>query len=274
VLELALGLAEAAGEIGQLPGPEQQQQDSEDEEELRATEVHGEVFGATPPGGWRRADSSVIDDDLWRRARGADELHEQFRRHSRRRFVRRAVLGGVVAAVGSGAPGFVRPAAAQAQSDRDLVLLGESVELGLVACYDAMAATGKLEPAIADVGARFADHHREHAALFQAILGDESRRTPNRGMLDTFVAQIEAESEQPPLIELAYALEEAAASTCLFAVGALEDAEHAAAVATILAVESQHAVTLAGALGKDAATYLPVIETDARNFDDGNFPIS
>lgn len=219
-------------------------------------------------------------DDLHRDAMRTvrDELeHLHAGGASRRRFLSRAVTGGLAVTVGSAVVPFTRflPAAwAQAAvTDLDIAKFGESVELAAVDAYTAATGTGKLDPGATHVATLFAGHHQEHAGAFEGILGDQAGHVANKKILDTFGPMITAAADQAAIFEIVYGIEEAAAATYLFALGTLLDAGNAAAVATIMPVESQHAVVLAQALGKDISVFLPSFETTQQALKAADWPI-
>ena len=124
------------------------------------------------------------------------------------------------------------------------------------------------------VGSLFAGHHQEHAEAFGGLAGSAATRQPNAAILDAFGPMIAGAADQAAVLEIAYGLEEAAAATYLFALGALQSPQAAAATATVLPIESQHAVVLAFALGKDIPSFMPSFETVDQALDPADFPIS
>ncbi|CAN5190260.1 hypothetical protein BH18ACT4_BH18ACT4_05350 [soil metagenome] len=196
---------------------------------------------------------------------------------SRRRFMQRADAGGALLAVGSALMPVTRwipKAGAQENDDPAIAAFAESVELAAVATYSAAAASGKLDPAVTAVGTMFAGHHQEHAGAFAGLSGGTATGQPNQALLDDFAPMVAEAEDQAALLEIAFTLEVAAAATYLFALGALQDAAAAAATATILPVESQHAVVLGQALGKDVGEYMPSFETTDEALDPTDYPLS
>lgn len=200
-------------------------------------------------------------------------------RETRRGFLSKAAAGGALLTVGS----FVAPVsrlvpAAWAQSqptDADLARFAASLELAAVAAYAAAADTGRLSAAAADIGTLFGRHHQDHADALNAIVGEEEAvAEANQTVLDEFVPRIESADDEAAVLEVAYGLEEAAASTYLLAIGMVEDAGNAGALATILPVESQHATVLATVLGKDPGDYLVDFVTTDPALDPADYPAS
>ena len=188
---------------------------------------------------------------------------------------RRASASAVVA-VGTGLVpvGRFLPAAwGQELDDVAIAKFGESVELAAVEAYGAAAMTGKISAEVLPVAQMFAEHHAQHAGAFQGILGDAAGRKANSTVLAEFGPKIAQAADQAALLDVAFTIEQAAAATYLFALGALQDPANAAAVATILPIEAQHAVVLGTVLGKDAEDYLPSFQSTDGALDPAKFPI-
>ncbi len=215
-----------------------------------------------------------------------DELEEVHRgdtarvlTRSRRQFLTRAGTGGVALAAATTVTPFAsflptawaRPA--QALDDGAIAVFAESVELAAVAAYGAAAGTGLIAAEVLPVAQMFAGHHQEHAGAFAGLAGDAATGAPNQALLDEFGPLIGAAPDQAALLEIAFTLEQAAAATYLFALGALQSPEAAAATATILPVESQHAVVLGQALGKPTSDFIPSFETQSGALDPAMYPV-
>ncbi|HET9444119.1 MAG TPA: ferritin-like domain-containing protein [Acidimicrobiales bacterium] len=216
------------------------------------------------------------------------ELHAETRRYrveSRRRFLRAA---GAVAIGGISLP-FARllPAGAQEEEDEegggegatkvtdaDLAAFSESVELSAAEAYAAAAATGLLSGPVAPVAALFGAHHTEHAAAFRAAAGSAATRKPNKKLSETLADELKKAKDEKSLLEVAFDVETAAASTYLFALGALESPTALGLVASVLPVESQHAAVLGAALGKAPNSYVPAFENEEHRLDPANFPVA
>ncbi len=210
------------------------------------------------------------------------ELHQGEGRRvmagSRRRFLQGAGLGGLVLSVGPALLPVSRlwsPAFAQESGDAGIAAFAESVELAAVQAYMAAAEGGKVTtPAVVEAATTFAGHHEEHAGAFGGAAGDAATGQPNPGLLDEVGGQLEGAAGENAVLEIAYSLENAAAATYLFALGALESTEALQLTASILPVESQHAVVLSTVLGKPTAEYVPSFETQDAAVKPDAFPIS
>jgi rubrerythrin len=162
-----------------------------------------------------------------------------------------------------------------APNDADLKLLafGQSIELVLVAAYEAAIATGKLADDVKKVAEAFANHHREHAAALSAIAGKAAPGRANSSLLGAFGPQFQAAVDQNELLKLAFQVETSTSATYLGLLGELTGTRGAGLVASILPIESAHAVVLGQTLGLDQAKYLPSFELVVAPFDPADYPL-
>ncbi len=205
------------------------------------------------------------------------ELHAEtrrFRAESRRSFLRKAGVGAGALTIGGTVLPFARlvPAGAQELTDGDIAAFAESVELAAVEAYKAAAGSGKLAAPVVEVGTIFAGHHQEHAQAFGGAAGAKATGKPNPKLLEAVGGQLKAAKDQKSILQIAYDLENAAVATYMFGLGALKSPQALALTASILPVESQHAVVLGSALGKSADDFVPAFETDAKKVDPAQFP--
>jgi hypothetical protein len=213
-----------------------------------------------------------------------DELHfgETARRFgsTRRQLLTRAAAGGALLSLGGALVPVSRllpAAAAQGLTDVDIASFAASVELAAVAPYQAALDSGKVtDAAVGGAATTFQAHHQEHAAAFNglATANGADEVGANQAVLAAFGPMLEAAADQAAILEIALQLEEGAASTYLFALGALTVPEAYSATATILPIESQHATVLATVLGKPAEEYLPAFVTQDAALDPADFPIA
>jgi len=207
------------------------------------------------------------------------ELHaetRQFRSDNRRDFLRKAGLGAGAITIGGTVLSLANmlPAAAEGLKDDDIAAFAESVELAAVEAYKAAAGSGKLQAAVVQVGTTFAGHHAEHAKAFGGAAGAKASGKPNAALLEAVGGQLKGATDQKAILTIAYDVENAAAATYLFALGALTSATALQLTATILPVESQHAVVLGQAIGKTATEYVPSFQTEAAKIDPAKFPVT
>lgn len=199
---------------------------------------------------------------------------------SRRRFMHGVGLGAVTLAIGGATiplAGLWSPAYAQANSDKSIAAFAESVELAAVAAYGAAAKTGKVTGGGLTIVKTFAFHHQAHAQAFGGFAGDTPKAQPNPKLTQTIGTMIQNAADQTAILTIAYGLENAAAATYLAAIGALSDAAALKTTASILPVESQHAVVLGHVLGlspgDDNGTYIPAFITTNAAIQSTQYPI-
>jgi hypothetical protein len=207
------------------------------------------------------------------------ELHaetRQYRAENRRDFLRKAGMGAGVLTIGSSVLTIANmmPAAAQTLDDGAIASFAESVELAAVEAYKAAAGSGKLQPAVVDVGTTFAGHHAEHAKAFGGAAGSAATGKPNPKLLEAVGGQLKGATDQAAILKIAYDLENAAAATYLFALGALKSPGALQLTASILPVESQHAVVLGQALSMPATAFVPSFQTQTGAVDPTKFPVA
>ncbi|MGI8751599.1 MAG: ferritin-like domain-containing protein [Acidimicrobiales bacterium] len=200
---------------------------------------------------------------------------------SRRRFLRGAGLGGVTLAIGGAMiplASLWNPAYAQANSDKSIAAFAQSVELAAVMAYGTAAKTGKVTGAALTIAKTFAFHHQAHADAFGKFAGNTPKALANPKLAQNVDTMINNAADQPAILTIAYGLENAAAATYLAAIGALGDPAALQATASILPVESQHAVVLGHMLGlstgEDTGTYIPAFITTAAAVSSSQFPIA
>ncbi len=219
---------------------------------------------------------TISDDVAALHTGAADRLRES----SRRRFLRDAGAG-LALVVGAAAfpiGALVSEASAQTLDDTAIAKFAESVELAAVAAYTAAAQSGKMHtPAVLVAATTFASHHMDHAKAFGAFAGDAALAVPNPGILQAVGDQMRAAADEAAIVQVAFATENAAAATYLFAIGALTSTAALAATASIMPVEAQHAAVLGYVLGKDAktdTTYLPPFQTIDEALMPSKFPVA
>jgi hypothetical protein len=200
---------------------------------------------------------------------------------SRRRFLRDVGMGSVALVVGGAVVpvgGLLTAAGAQTLDDAAIAKFSESVELAAVAAYTAAAQSGKVHtPAVITAATTFASHHMDHAKAFGAFAGDTATAQPNPGILAAVGDQIREAADEAAILAVAYATENAAAATYLYAIGLLTTAQVLAATASILPVEAQHATVLAYVLGKNPDTeadFVPVFQTPDEALMPSKYPVA
>lgn len=202
------------------------------------------------------------------------------RASGRRSFLTKAGLGSVLLTIGSATTPLSRliiPAAgAQEVTDADIATFAASLEFAAVEAYKAAAGSGKVTTkAVADAAGEFAGHHKEHGEAFKALASDKNVGA-NKKILEMVSGQLKAAKDETAVVELAYGLENAAASTYLFGLGVLTNKKAYETAASILPVESQHAMVLGSVLGKQvtSADYMPPFEKTDAALKPSEFPVS
>ncbi len=185
-----------------------------------------------------------------------------------------ALVGGVAACSSSGgsstssspAQQSTTPAAPKSSSggsqytgDLQIVALAAALENLAVAAYQGaikMAGAGKLgkvPPAIATFATTAMKQHQDHAAGWNSVLTKSNVKpvtTPALTITKTEVAKLGQAKNVVDVAKLALTLEDAAAATYQFAVGAVHDPAGIVQAATIQPVEAMHAAILNFVLGQ------------------------
>ncbi len=178
----------------------------------------------------------------------------------RRGFLTKAALGGAALTVGSALVPVSRllPRAMAAEvTDTDVATFAASVEYAAVAAYQMGAPL--LSGAVLTAAETFAGHHQDHGDAFAGLVGG-AKPAANAKLIEALTPTLQGLKTQEDVLAFAFQLENQAAATYLFALGVLTSPDAAELTASILPVESQHAVVLGSALGyaADTANYLPV----------------
>jgi rubrerythrin len=216
------------------------------------------------------------------------DLHAETRRAvggaSRRDFLIRSALATTAVTVGSQVLPigrlFTGIAGAQALTDQDIAAFAASIEYAAVETYKAAAGTGKVTTkAVADAATSFAGQHKAHGDAFAGASGGKiSKDTPNATLVKSLSTQLGLAADETDVVELAFMVENAAAATYQFAMGALMDANAQKLAASILAIEAGHAAVLGQVLYNGDATkdktWLPAFQTEAGFIDPAKTPIS
>ncbi len=162
---------------------------------------------------------------------------------------------------------------AQASGDAGIAAFTQSVELALAQAYQELAATGKVTtPTAVDTTTTFATHHQEHARALGDAAGSGAASAPNAKLAGRFRTQIRNAPDENAALEVVLGLENEAASTYLFVLGAPEAPDALRLAASILPVESEHAVALAELVGKNPRATFPTFENQDQALKPDQFP--
>ena len=180
----------------------------------------------------------------------------------RRRFL--ALAGGVViAGTVVPLPRLARIAAAEDDNAVMVAVSAAALEYAAVEVYAAAAGSGKLTPAVREAAVAFGAHHLEHGNAFAAI-AKKSRNDigASKDVLDAAVKQLAAATMEADVVAIALGIENAAVSVYVNALGSVTDLSVIGSMASILPVESAHAVVLGRVLDlpSDDPRFLPAFE--------------
>ena len=158
--------------------------------------------------------------------------------------------------------------------DAQLAAFAESIELAFVAVYDRALTDDKVTtPEAVEALTDFAMHHEAHAGAFAGIAAEDATGEPNPDLLDELTGQLDAAADEAAVLTVALGIENAAAATYLFTLGALVSTEALEVTASVMPVECQHAVAAGTLLGIPITELVPSFErTDAAVKPD-QFPI-
>jgi rubrerythrin len=209
------------------------------------------------------------------------ELHAATRqfRTSRRGFLKKTGMGGAALTIGSVVLPVSRlvPAGAQELDDKAIATFAASVEHAAVEAYKAAGASGKVgTAAVVQAATTFAGHHAEHAKAFEGAAGGPVKA--NAKLLAAVGDQLKGAKDERAVLEIALDLENAAAATYLFGLGALKSPQALQLAASILPIEAQHAVAIGLVLGKSGKDLFPAggennaFETREQALDPSRFP--
>jgi hypothetical protein len=229
---------------------------------------------------------------------------------SRRRFLTRAVAGGAIVAGAAAIP--LSSLAAQAQTegqegttpgstpgttptppapsgskplvsgdDLELVVTMQSIELAVIASYDAFVATGKLTSADAETGRMFKLHHEDHEQALAELAGGAAVKEPNPQLEGELVPLIQNAADADELLTIIYNLEESLAATYDLVLGELASFRASAVVSRILPVDGQHAIVWSqkrfpdpNVWAEDITTWIPAFQSQSGAIDLATHPAS
>ena len=164
---------------------------------------------------------------------------------------------------------------AQTSGDAGLQAFAQSVELALVQAYTEVASTGRItSPAAVDATTTIAQHHQEHARALGDAAGARAPNAPNRRLSNRFRSALRTASDEAAALAVLLRFENETASTYMFVLGSLEATPALQLAASILPVESEHAVVVAGLVRLPPPRTFPSFETQDDAFKPEDFPVS
>ena len=197
------------------------------------------------------------------------DLHLDAVHASRRNLVVPAALGSAALVA---LPFLTSQAAAQGLDDQTIAGYAQGIELAAVEAYKAAAPV--LSSGTLPVAELFLSHHQQHADAFGAVAGDKKATAPNQKLITALGPVLSAITDEPAALNFAFTLENQAAYTYAAALTLLQDPQYAAATATILPIEAQHAVVLGLAVGKSVADVFPTEAFESAALGDGTDPLA
>jgi len=218
--------------------------------------------GELPPASLSQLVAAVDDHHRASMASFRDDFHERL---ARRRFLAWTGLAGGVMIAGSALPlpRLARIAAAEDDNATMVAVSAAALEYAAVEVYSAAAACGKLTPGVREAAVAFGSHHLEHGNAFAAI-AKKSRNDigASKDVLDSAVKRLAAAAKEADVVAIAIGLENAAVSVYVNALGSVTDVSVIGSMASILPIESAHAVVLGQVLmlPSDDPRFLPAFE--------------
>jgi hypothetical protein len=175
----------------------------------------------------------------------------------------------------SGVPTTTTTLPPRQPDDDDRALLGfiQSLELTAVAAYGIAIDSKKLSDTVGGIAVIFQAHHRQHAQATGSLAGPAAPNVANASLVAAFGPQFQAAAAEKDLLQLAYQVENAAAATYAAALAQITGTDPAAVLASILPIESRHAIVLGQALGIEIRDLVPVIENVSNAATPQKFPI-
>jgi len=218
------------------------------------------------------------------------DLHAESRRAvggaSRRDFLIRSAVAATTLTVGTQVLPmgrlFTGIASAQVLTDADIAAFAASLEFTVVNAYSAIAASGKVpDQPVADAMASFSTQHQAHGDAFTSLsTGKITPNTVNPTLQTALATQLGQAVDEMGVVRLALGMENAAAATYQFALGALETLQYRQLTASIMPIEAGHAAVLGqivfgGDPKKDLEkVWLPPFQTQAGFVDPTKNPVA
>lgn len=175
----------------------------------------------------------------------------------------------------SGAPTTTTTLPPRQPDADDRALLGfiQSLELTAVAAYEIALGAKKLGDTAAGIARIFQAHHRQHAQATGSLAGPAAPNVANASLAAAFGPLFQSAASEKDLLLQAYNVENAAAATYAAALAQITGTDPAAVMASILPIESRHAIVLGQAIGLTIEDIAPSIENTKNAATPAKFPI-
>ncbi|MCU1352294.1 MAG: Ferritin-like domain [Acidimicrobiales bacterium] len=202
---------------------------------------------------------------------------------SRRDFMKKVGVGGALVTVGAlaaplatagAAPASAQaPAAAGDLTSDELLAFAMGIEYVGAQLYQLAGAKGSLDAAAATMVTTFGDHHQAHGDSFASLLGaDDASKVPNKKLLDERSPTVDRAADQKAVLRALLAWEDTIAATYQSLLATTPDRTDAESLATVLAVEAQHAVSIGSLLKDTLDTLVPDSEPETGALDPAKYP--
>lgn len=155
--------------------------------------------------------------------------------------------------------------------DRELLAFANTFELAAAELYGMLLDVEGLDEDSTALVAAFADHHRQYAEAIAGLIGSDAPNAPNEAIVRSMRSVFTGDQES--VLQAAFELETAAASTHLDLLGQLEGSDGAALLASILPIEARQANVVGEMIGLPLAETVPELETTDAALDPDEFPI-
>ncbi|HEX2849818.1 MAG TPA: ferritin-like domain-containing protein [Acidimicrobiales bacterium] len=192
------------------------------------------------------------------------DLHSSTRPLRRRQVLRGAGVGAAIVIGAAVLPIDSLVAAAQTATtekprDDELAAFGESIELAIVDAYADAIATGKLSAPVAQTITQFSGHHSDHAKALAAAGGSKAKGKANSGVVARARDQLSNARDEKGVVKICTDLENSASSTYLYVLGVMQSSSALQLAASILPVESAHAMVLSQVTGGELLAQFPAV---------------
>jgi hypothetical protein len=164
-------------------------------------------------------------------------------------------------------------------SDLELGRFLHSVELALQEVYTSALDGGKLKPAARDQAITFREQHRLQAVKLVDAIQSSAASGPNPGLLQSLQPRVANAGSEVDVINALVGIENSAAATYQYSVGQAKDWQFIGTVASIGAVDGQHATAWSQKAAPDLAAWVagfdaavPVVQGTEGRWDPAQYP--
>jgi hypothetical protein len=145
-------------------------------------------------------------------------------------------------------------------TDLELGRFLHSIELALVEVYGTALDGGKLKTPARDQATAFREQHRLQAAKLVDAIQSSAASGPNPGLLQSLQPRVGNAPDERGVIDALLAIENSAAATYQWSVGQGKDWQFLTTLASIGAVDGQHATAWSQKAAPDLAAWVPTFD--------------